>query len=111
MEDRLPEARVRKRSPLIGRFCATVMSPGRINVGGVVSGGRHVVVTPNDTGSPGEDRNVIQPIFSPQARPLNSPVLGSMVTPPPVEGLKFTQPIFSPQATPERVPAPSLRTP
>ena len=64
--------------------------------------------TSNGTG-PTEPK-VIQPMFSPQARPRNDPVAGSIVTPLP-GGAKLTQPMFSPQANPESAPAPSLRTP
>jgi hypothetical protein len=50
-----------------------------------------------------EELKVTQPMFSPQARPLNSPVVGSMLTPA-VAGRKFTHPTFSAQANPNNPP-------
>ena len=55
----------------------------------------HSVLTVNGF-APVEEK-VTQPMFSPQARPLNSPVDGSMLTPA-VEGAKLTHPTFSAQA-------------
>src|SRR5262249_25351520 len=56
------------------------------------------------------DEKVIHPAFSDQARPLNNPVVGSILPPAP-KGAKLIQPAFSDQAYPPSVPHPSFVTP
>jgi hypothetical protein len=64
------------------------------------------------------ERKLIQPIFSPQAIPSNSPVVGEIEIPKLTILQLFVlihekeiHPIFSPHAQPERLPTPSLSTP
>jgi hypothetical protein len=74
------------------------------------------VFTPN--GTEPVDVKLIQPMFSPQASPANTPVVGEIVTPKSTVPQLFVlthekkiHPTFSPQAQPEMFPAPSLSTP
>src|SRR5262245_55736597 len=63
----------------------------------------------NEVRTPDGTLKLIQPMFSPPAKPRKRP-LGSMTTPAP-SGAKLIHPTFSPQANPDRRPSPSIITP